>query len=124
MFALLATDEGRASFWAESASQEGNEIFFRFPNGEMLRSRVLESQPPERIVLTYFSGSVVTFELTRSDGGTDLTLSESGVPEHEVTENRAGWISVLLNLKARVDFGIDLRNHDPRRTWTDGYIDN
>jgi hypothetical protein len=30
---------------------------------------------------------------------------------------------VLLALKAAVDHGIDLRNHDPRRTWDRGYAD-
>jgi hypothetical protein len=36
----------------------------------------------------------------------------------------AGWVSVLLALKAAADFGIDLRNHDPARTWNKGYVDN
>jgi len=34
------------------------------------------------------------------------------------------WVSVLMNLKARADHGVDLRNHDPARTWTKGYVDN
>jgi hypothetical protein len=36
----------------------------------------------------------------------------------------AGWVSVLLALKAAVDFGVDLRNHDPERTWSTGFVDN
>lgn len=36
----------------------------------------------------------------------------------------AGWVSVLLALKAAVDFSVDLRNHDPGRTWDQGYADN
>jgi hypothetical protein len=35
----------------------------------------------------------------------------------------AGWASVLLALKAAVDFGVDLRHHDPERTWDQGYGD-
>lgn len=31
--------------------------------------------------------------------------------------------SPLLALKAYVDFGIDLRNRDPARTWDDGFVD-
>jgi hypothetical protein len=33
-------------------------------------------------------------------------------------------VSVLLALKAAADFGVDLRNHDPARTWWQGYCDN
>lgn len=30
---------------------------------------------------------------------------------------------MLLALKAAVDFAIDLRSHDPGRTWEHGYVD-
>jgi hypothetical protein len=33
----------------------------------------------------------------------------------------AGWVWLLLRLKASVDFGVDLRNHDEDRTWWHGY---
>jgi hypothetical protein len=75
VYELLATAEGRASFWAESA--------------------------PER------------------DGDTSpLTDTANDA------ETRAGWVSVLLALKAAADHGVDLRNHDPARTWETGYADN
>jgi hypothetical protein len=35
-----------------------------------------------------------------------------------------GWVSVLMALKAYVDHGVDLRNHDAARTWDQGYCDN
>jgi hypothetical protein len=61
-----------------------------------------------------------------SDGaaGTDLFLLDEDVPEADVAEVQAGWVSVLLALKAAVDHGVDLRNHDPGRTWTASYADN
>jgi hypothetical protein len=36
----------------------------------------------------------------------------------------AGWVSVQLALKAAVDFGVDLRTHDPARSWDQGYAEN
>ena len=57
-------------------------------------------------------------------GGTDLTLTDEGVSDQYKTEVIAGWISVLMSLKASVDFGVDLRNHDPNRTWDQGYAEN
>jgi len=35
-----------------------------------------------------------------------------------------GWVSVLMAMKAAVDFGVDLRNHDPKRSWQQGFADN
>lgn len=36
----------------------------------------------------------------------------------------AGWVSVLMAMKAAVDFGIDLRNHDSDMAWAQGFADN
>jgi hypothetical protein len=65
----------------------------------------------------YYGGSVATFELAGDGaGGTDLRLTDAGVPDEDRTEVIAGWVSVLLALKAAIDIGVDLRNHDPERT--------
>jgi hypothetical protein len=32
-------------------------------------------------------------------------------------------VSLLLMLKAAVDYRVDLRNRDPARTWEQGYVD-
>lgn len=124
VFSLLTTDDGRSLFWAERTVQEGNAIVFRFPNGDTLQSRVLETRPPRRFSLTYFNDSIVTFDLRDGTAGTDLRVQETELAVADVAENRAGWVSVLLNLKAQADHGIDLRNHDPERTWAQGYVDN
>lgn len=120
VFALLATDEGRASFWAEEATERDGVIAFRFPNGLRTTARVLGSRAPARFSLEYF-GSVVTFELA-GDGadGTDLTLTDD---RDDDPDTAAGWVSVLLALKAAAS-GLDLRNHNPRRTWDQRYVDN
>jgi uncharacterized protein YndB with AHSA1/START domain len=124
VFDLFATDQGRESFWVSKCRQQGDLIRFSFPNGESLVSRILESSPVRRFSFTYFQDSVVTVELIEVADGTDLVLREAGVPAEFLVDNRAGWVSVLLNLKARADHGVDLRNHDPARTWTTGYVDN
>jgi hypothetical protein len=48
----------------------------------------------------------------------------AGVQHAERSELAAGWVSWLLAMKAAVDFSVDLRNHDPDRTWQYGYADN
>lgn len=124
VFALLSTDGGRGSFWAESTEQSGDRIRFLFPNGDRLESRVLVSEPPARFSLTYFGGSRVTFDLRPHGAGCDLRLRETGLASAELERNRAGWVSVLLALKARADHGVDLRNHDHEACWDGGYVDN
>ncbi len=123
VFDTLDTDIGRASFWAESAVEHDGVVRFEFVNGMSTTGRILVREPPRRWSVEYF-GSVVEFTLAPDgSGGTDLTLVNSGIPAADREEVTAGWLNVLFPLKAAVDFGIDLRSHDPSRTWDMGYAD-
>ena len=123
VFAALDSDQGRASFWAESAVERDGAIDFTFINGYRTRSRIVRRERPRVFALDYI-GAVATFELTADGrGGTDLLLTHEGVAEHEWNEVHAGWLNVLFPLKAWLGFGVDLRNHDPGRTWDQGYVD-
>jgi hypothetical protein len=100
-------------------------IHFIFPNQAEWKGKILEKEPPHKFKVEYYGGSITTFELNHDgSGGTDLTLTDQGIPAQDRTEVIAGWVSVLMALKASVDFGIDLRNHDPMRTWDQGYAEN
>jgi uncharacterized protein YndB with AHSA1/START domain len=125
VYEFLATPEGREQFWAESALEVDGHVLFRFPNGQEHRGKVMSALPPCRFSLVYFGDSLTTFELEPDGrGGTDLTLTDDGVPENWWQETHAGWLSVLFALKAAADYGIDLRNHDPIRSWDQGFVDN
>lgn len=124
VFAALATGEGRARYWAEAAPERGGVITFHFVDYEPYAGRVLRCEPPSAFAVDYF-GSRTEFTLEDDGaGGTDLTLVATNVDETMRVEMTAGWVSVLLAMKAAVDHGVDLRNHDPRRTWNRGYADN
>jgi uncharacterized protein YndB with AHSA1/START domain len=125
VFKFLSTDDGRARFWAESAIEHDGHIDFLFPNGLTWRGKILENSPHHRFRLIYFDGTHVSFKLASDgSGGTDLRLVDSGVPPSDYPIVYAGWASVLMSLKAAVDFGVDLRSHDSARTWDQGYVDN
>lgn len=118
----VATDEGRAGFWAATEERDGV-VRFVFPNGKAMEGRVLERAEPARFAVEYFGG-VATFDLAPDDrGGTDLTLTHTGQRGPDWYETQAGWLNVLFPLKAALQYGIDLRNHDPRRTWDQGFVD-
>jgi uncharacterized protein YndB with AHSA1/START domain len=118
VYDALSTDAGRAGFWAESAIERRGVIRFVFPDGSEYASRVLHAERPHEFALEYF-GSSVTFRLS---GATDVELIDLRTADR--TEVTAGWVSVLLQLKASVQFGVDLRNHDPARSWEAGFVEN
>jgi len=124
VFEALATDAGRARYWAESAPEDNGEITFHFIDHTPVKGRVLEKEPSSFFSVEYF-GAIVEFSLeSDGNGGTDLTLETTGVPAEDRTEVIAGWVSVLMAMKAAVDHGVDLRNHDASRAWSTGYADN
>jgi uncharacterized protein YndB with AHSA1/START domain len=123
VFAALNTDQGRASFWAESAVEVAGHVEFRFINGYVYTSEVLERRPPHVFAIEYIGGTA-RFELSRcAEGGTDLLLTHEGVRPEEWHEVHAGWLNVLFPLKAWIAHGVDLRNHDSERSWDQGYAD-
>ena len=125
VFRLISSDEGRARFWAESAVEADGLLHFIFPNGQRWQGKVLEVEPPRRFSLEYIDNTVVILELKGDGrGGTALQVTNRGIGRESADEVMAGWVSVLLALKAAVDFGVDLRNHDCRRTWDQGFVDN
>ncbi len=123
VYDMLDSDEGRASFWAESAVEDRSVIGFEFINGLRCASPIVERRRPHLWQIEYMGGSL-RIELSSDGGeGTDLLLTHSGVPFDEWIEVYAGWLNVLLPLKAWLAHGIDLRNHDTDRTWDQGYAD-
>jgi len=124
VFSALATDEGRALYWAESAPEVNGIVTFRILGYEPFSGRILKKATPSLFTLEYF-GTIVEFSLQDDGkGGTDLSLVATEVDESIRMEMVAGWVSVLMAMKAAVDHGVDLRNHDESRTWGDGYADN
>lgn len=122
---FLATDEGRAKFWAESAVEVKDEVVFTFASGLSFQAKIIDNRPPRWFAIAYAGSSMSSFELSSDGrGGTDLVLTDKGIQPTHRAEIMSGWVSVLLALKAACDFGVDLRNHDSQRTWDHGFCDN
>lgn len=124
VYDALDTAEGRESFWADSAPERDGVIAFRIGPYPLYEAKIQARERPRLFALRYFDTDV-TFDL-RPDGagGTDLSLRAINIAENARTEFIAGWVSLLLTMKAAVDHDVDLRNHDPARTWISGYADN
>ena len=123
VYEALDSDDGRAAFWAESAPESNGRIEFRFINGYTCSGEVLERHAPRLFVVNYMGGPA-RFDIDPDgQGGTDLLLTHDRIDPGEWAEVHAGWLNVLFPLKAWLTHKVDLRNHDPSRTWDQGYAD-
>lgn len=124
VYDAISTDAGRATYWAESAPEKNGLITFNIQGYQPYSGRILIRDRPVKFKLEYF-GTIVQFKLNNDgSGGTDLSLTASEVDESIRMEMAAGWVSVLMAMKAAVDHGVDLRNHSELRSWKNGYADN
>jgi len=123
VYAALDDAHHRARFWAERAEERGGFIHFIFINGVEQRSRILHKQPPAVWAIEYFGAPCVFNLEPDGHGGTDVRLTHDAARDDEWNDTYAGWLNVLLPLKAWVQYGIDLRNHDRSRTWDQRYVD-
>lgn len=124
IYDVLNSADGRTAFWAESAEEQAGVIHFVFSNGQSCHGKIIRRARPKLFVLDYFQSTVSFVLRENTTGGTEVILKNSGLQESAFLDHYAGWVSVLLALKAWVDFQVDLRNHDPTKTWTDWYVDN
>jgi hypothetical protein len=125
VYRFLATDQGRESFWAEESKEIDGVITWAFTSGAAASKPVIEKTPSTRFACEYFDDSIVEFDLEADGrGGTDVTLTNRDVPDEALVEVTAGWVSVLLNMKAVVDNAVDLRNHEVDLSWDRGFVDN
>jgi uncharacterized protein YndB with AHSA1/START domain len=123
VFELLDTDAGRERFWAERSRATDDGFELEFPGGLVSEVRVLERDPPTRLVIDYF-GSRAELDLSPREGGGCLFQVTCHCDDPaEYLEFLPGWVSWLLVLKAAADHDVDLRNGRPDRTWVQRYVD-
>ncbi len=124
VYQMISTDLGREKFLCEKSVQYDGQIRLSFPNRVSYTCKYFREEENVSFILDYFNSEVVFKLKENSDGSTDLYLENTQVPSDEYDEVNAGWVSVLMNLKAVVDHNVDLRNHDGSKTWDQGYADN
>ena len=124
VYEALSTDLGRKQFWAEKTEELNGFIIFTFFNYGEIKAKILHKKFPHLFELEYFNTNVQFTLASTEENGTKLILTNEVSDETLKYEMTAGWVSVLMCMKAAVDFGVDLRNHNEHRTWDLGYLDN
>jgi uncharacterized protein YndB with AHSA1/START domain len=122
VFSAWLTPADHVRFWSERSEPDAKGFRLHFIDGTVALCEVVESVTPSHIRMQYFDARV-DITLDRLDDGTDLTLTAHDGPSADWQDVYAGWLNVLLPFKAWVDFGVDIRNHDPSRTWRQRYVD-
>lgn len=111
---MLASDEGRARFWAESAVEQDEHIHFLFPSGQSWRGEILAQQPPHIFRVVYLRGSIVTFSLE-----TDLSYRNPALS----SSRRAGSSDPARTLGASSPpIGGNRRPHGPPSCHKEEYV--
>ena len=122
VFAALTTPEEHRRFWCERSTRTPEGYLLEFIDGTTSEVEILQRDDDGLFVVRY-CGSRTEFRVEAAGGGTDVTLVATEIPAGDWLDVYAGWLNVLLPLKAWIDFGVDLRNHDPSRTWQQRFAD-
>ena len=113
----LTDSDYTTRFWYGAAVrsdwQAGSDYTMTAPDGSVIiHGRVLEADPPRRLVQTYNSAfppfdaeqeTTITWELEPDDEGTRLTLTHAGFQAgsvmYETIKGKAGWPHIVDSLK-------------------------
>jgi uncharacterized protein YndB with AHSA1/START domain len=101
----LAPGTGFEFVWRNDAlSETPSQRPEGFPEEHRMQCRILEVDPPHRLVITWGAQSEVTFTLEQQGSGTLLTLLHRRAPDRATLLNvSAGWHAHLDALSARLD---------------------
>ena len=116
----MLTDPRLLSEWmadeAESDSRPGGSFRWAYENGDVVRGRFVELDPPRRLVLAYGweqpvtrgippGSTVVEITLDEEDGATTLRLVHRGLPPGQLDAHGRGWGYFLGRLATRLAAG-------------------
>ena len=124
VYRAVSTDEGRAGFWVATSRSTASGITLEFFDGTSWTGRMLRATPDRAVELTYLGGGTVVLEiLPVSQSQCIVAVTDRPTNPVDWLANYAGWVAVLLNLKATAEFGVDLRNRDGARSFEQGFVD-
>ncbi len=106
----LTTGDGLMSWLAVSASVDGREggaVEIEFDDDQKVSGTITRWEPTSNFAHTWIiNGEVesdLQYSLTPTDGGTDLTLIHTGLPDETCGGYTPGWHAFTSRLAARLD---------------------
>ena len=116
---------------AKLEPKKGGRFFMKFLTGATGDETVLAIRKNRSFRFTFGSdGETVEVTVKKTKLGTDCVLRQFGMkdtPDARINWHmgcRNGWVFFLTNLKAYLEKKIDLRSHDPKKTYLQGYVNS
>lgn len=114
---------------AELEPRKGGRLYFEWLAGDKFEGKIIRVRKPNLLVFPFGSkGEEVEVKISKVKGGSLVELRQYGMktsPNDKVSMHlgcQTGWTFFLANLKAWLEHKIDLRGHDPSRSYRQGYI--
>ncbi len=111
--------------------RQNGRVYFEWLAGDKLEAKVIEIHKNRRFVFPFGSNNEqVTVSVKKSKSGSICELHQYNMkttPKAKVSMHmgcREGWTFFLANLKAYLEYGIDLRSDDPKQSYKQGFINS
>lgn len=111
--------------------KKGGRFFMKFVTGVSGDETILSIKKNHSFSFSFGpDGEAVEVTVKKTKKGTDCILHQYGMketPQAKVNWHmgcRNGWVFFLTNLKAYLEKKIDLRSHDPKKTYLQGYVNS
>ena len=111
--------------------KKGGRVYFEWLGGDKLETRVLQARKPSLFRFPFGShGEEVEVKIRQVPGGSVCELQQTNMkttPRMKVAMHmgcKTGWVFFLTNLKAFLEHGVDLRSHDPQKSYNQNYLNS
>lgn len=126
---LIATPEGLASWFPPSCRgviAKDEIIEFAWMNDSAYTFRVLELENGHFMEMEWIKGAKVRYSIDRENPVVvtiEATYPQTSEGKEQQLIEIAPWAFEITNLKSIAVGGVDLRSHDSKFSWRDGFID-
>ena len=129
------TDERLITRWfcvnAACEPRKNGRLYFEWLGGDKLETKILAANNNRLFRFPFGrNNEKVEVKFTKVRGGTLVTLRQYSMkttPEPKWSMHKGcetGWTFFLANLKAFLERRIDLRSHDPKKSYAQGYVNS
>ena len=116
---------------AEFEARQGGQFYFEWLAGDKFSGEIIRARKPSLVEFPFGSkGEKVLVKIKKVRGGSEIELRQYDMkttPKDKVTMHlgcREGWTFFLVNLKSWLEHGIDLRGHNPRKSYRQNYVNS
>ncbi|MEW5794736.1 MAG: SRPBCC domain-containing protein [Candidatus Zixiibacteriota bacterium] len=116
---------------AEMEPRRNGRLQWEWLAGDKLDARIIDIKKPGKFVFPFGSkGEKVAVTIRKQRRGSLVELHQYDMkasPRDRVQMHlgcREGWAFFLSNLKAFLEHGVDLRSHDPAKSYRQGFVNS